>query len=414
MRHLRGSSCLQLTENRTLRGGRPCWVARDDATTTSDTFPAGDADIVIVGAGVMGTMLAERLSAQGRRIVLLDRRPPAHGSTAASTALVMWAADVPLTHLAAMIGADEAAQRWRRVFAAVGRLAAHIDGTGIDCGRIDRPELYLAGTLLDDAALRREGEARRAAGLPSDYLDGDAVAARFDIAPRAALLSGGSYEVDPVRLTLGLLERARAQGAVACFPVDVARIEAVGDAMLVHTEDGRSVRASEVILAGGYERATLFLPPAFTVGSSYAIATPPGRAPLWRENAMIWEASSPYLYTRTTADGRVIAGGADEDFDDARQRDALIGTKSGFLQAGLMAMVAVDDLPIDCAWAAAFGSSPDGLPAIGRAANHERLWLASGFGGNGVTFATLGAELIAAALDGRPDPDATCFDPYRF
>lgn len=65
-------------------------------------------------------------------------------------------------------------------------------------------------------------------------------------------------------------------------------------------------------------------------------------------------------------------------------------------------------------WAAMFGKSPDGLPAIGRAANSERLWLASGFGGNGVSFAALAAEIVAGALTGSPDADAACFDPYRF
>ena len=65
-------------------------------------------------------------------------------------------------------------------------------------------------------------------------------------------------------------------------------------------------------------------------------------------------------------------------------------------------------------WAAVFGYSPDGLPAIGRAANSEGLWLAHGFGGNGITFAALAAELLTAELTGSPDPDLTCFDPYRF
>ncbi|WCM28228.1 FAD-binding oxidoreductase [Sphingomonas sp. QA11] len=405
---------MDLTERRDLRGGHPCWVAIDDNTLTSDPIPSDSVDIAIVGAGVMGAMLGERLSGEGRRVLLLDRRPPAHGSTAASTALVMWAADVPLTRLAGTIGMAEAARRWRRVFAAVERLAARIDDAEIECGRIDRPELYLAGTLLDEQALRAEAEARRAAGLPSDYLDAATVAGRFDIAPRAALLSAGSYEVDPVRLTLGLLAKARARGAAACFPFDVARIEQTGGGSMLHGADGRRIEAKTVILAPGYERAVWFLPAAFTVGSSYAIATAPGRAPLWRENAMIWEASSPYLYTRATADGRVIAGGEDEDFDDARQRDALIETKRGTISAKLAAMIAVEDITVDCAWAAAFGSSPDGLPAIGRARNHDNLWLASGFGGNGVSFAALGTELIAAALSGATDPDAECFDPYRF
>ena len=110
----------------------------------------------------------------------------------------------------------------------------------------------------------------------------------------------------------------------------------------------------------------------------------------------------------------MIAGGEDEDFDDATRRDALIGEKSGILRSQLASMLGIDDVPVDCVWAAAFGSSPDGLPAIGRARNHDRIWLASGFGGNGVTFAALAAELITADLDGDPDPDAACFDPYRF
>lgn len=405
---------MNLTEHRDLRGGRSCWLASDANTMRADPLPSAKTDIAIIGAGVMGAMLAERLSGEGRRVLLLDRRPPAHGSTAASTALVMWAADVPLTRLGKMIGPAEAARRWRRILAAVAGLAERIDAIGIECGRIDRPELYLAGTLLDEAALEAEGAARRAAGLPSDYLDSAAVAERFDIAPRAALLSAGSYEVDPVRLTLGLLERARASGALACFPFDVARIEQVHGESVLHGADGRRVEAAQMILAPGYERANWFLPAAFSVGSSYAIASPPGQAPLWRENAMIWEASSPYLYARATADGRVIAGGEDEDFDDARQRDALVQSKGGTIRAKLAAMIAVEDVELDCVWAAAFGSSPDGLPAIGRARNHEGLWLASGFGGNGVSFAALGAELIAAELGGSADPDAACFDPYRF
>lgn len=405
---------LQVTENRNLRGGRSCWLATGDNTMRPDTLPAHDIDIAIIGAGVMGAMLADRLTAQGRRVVMLDRRPPAHGSTAASTALVMWASDVPLTHLAAKIGDAEAARRWRRVFAAARALSDYIDTNGIDCGRIDRPELYLAGTLLDEAALIAEGKARRAAGLPSDFIDGASVAARFDIAARPALLSAGSYEVDPVRLTLALLARARAAGAAICFPFDVARIEQAGDAVLLHGDNGRRIAVNTVILATGYERPIWFLPAAFTVGSSYAIASPPDRAPMWRENAMIWEASSPYLYARATADGRVIAGGEDEDFADATQRDRLIGTKGGTIQAKLAAMIDVDDVEVDCAWSASFGSSPDGLPAIGRAASYAGLWIASGFGGNGVTFAALGAELIAADFSRKPDPDVECFDPYRF
>lgn len=401
-----------LTEHRDLRGGQPSWIEDDFATLPADPLPTS-ADIAIVGAGVVGAMLADRLAGPGCRVVLLERRPPARGSTAASTALVMWAADVPLSQLAERIGEDEAARRWQRVYRAMRDLAARIDAEGIDCARIERPELYLAGTLLDEAALAAEAEMRQRHGLPSEWLDADAVAQRFGIAPRAALLSQGCYEVDPVELTIGLLRRARDRGAILHYPCDVVGIEP-GETPTVRLADGVRIACGQVILATGYERATLFLPPAFAVASSFAIATAPGTAPLWRENAMIWEASSPYIYTRTTADGRVIAGGEDEDFADADRRDALIETKAGKIAGKLGAMFDARDVALDCRWSASFGSSPDGLPAIGRAATMDNVWLAAAFGGNGVSFAALATDLIANAIAGTPDPDASCFDSYRF
>ena len=50
---------------------------------------------------------------------------------------------------------------------------------------------------------------------------------------------------------------------------------------------------------------------------------------------MIWEASDPYLYIRTTPDGRVICGGEDEDFADDEKRDALIPRKTATLRRKL-------------------------------------------------------------------------------
>lgn len=362
----------------------------------------------------MGSILAERLSADGHRVVLLDRRASGHGSTGASTAELMWAMDVPLIHLSQRIGEPEAARRWIRVHAAVQALGERIDALGIECARVDRPTLYLEGSLLDAEALAEEGAMHRAHGLPSTFLDAGAVADRFGIAPRAGLVSTGGFEVDPVALTHGLLDLAKSRGAALCYPRDVVALEQHSDGIALILGDGARLVAKAAILAGGYERARMFLPADFSLLSSFAFASAPGLAPLWRENAMIWEAADPYLYVRTTADGRIVAGGEDEDFHDPAKRDALIEAKAGLISAKLQAMLGSGPIAVDRGWAATFGASPDGLPAIGRAANAEHLWIAAGFGGNGIAFAGLAAEIIAADLSGVPDPDAGCFSPYRF
>jgi hypothetical protein len=43
---------------------------------------------------------------------------------------------------------------------------------------------------------------------------------------------------------------------------------------------------------------------------------------------LIWDSGAPYLYLRTTHERRVIVGGEDEDFVNAKRRDALISQKT--------------------------------------------------------------------------------------
>lgn len=400
-----------LTERLDLRGGHPCW---DEAAGTAISIPLPDkAEVAIVGAGIMGAMLAERLTRDGRQVALIDRRPAAQGSTAASTALVFWAADVPLIQLASRIGEKNAARAWQRVHQAVLSLADTIRDEKLDCRWSPRPELYLAANLLDADGLRAEAEARRAAGLPSDFLDPAALTERFDLPARAALISADAFSVDPVDLTLELFRVAQARGAtLSC--AEVGSLEHHSDGITLDCGEQGRLRAATVILATGYEAARWYLPAAFKLGSSFAIATAPGVAPTWREKAMLWEAGDPYLYARGTVDGRIIIGGEDETVTDPVARDRLLETKRGILEAKGAALLGLSDLQADCAWSATFGSSPDGLPAIGRAANADNLWLAYGFGGNGITFASLAADLIAGNLAGRPQEGADLFAPYRF
>jgi glycine/D-amino acid oxidase-like deaminating enzyme len=345
-------------------------------------------------------------------VALVARRPPGRGSTAASTALVLWEADVPLTVLSRRIGEHEAVRRWQRVRHSATRLRRRLDEAKISSDRKACPSVYLDGDLLDSDGLRAEATLRARHEMPSVFLTPHETAERFGIAPRAAIASGDSFAANPLKLTLALLAAARSHGASLSHSVDVLRLVHAADIIVLTTDQGE-IRARQAILATGYERPSFYLPSAFSLRSSYAIATAPGTAPLWRENAMIWEAARDYLYARVDDKGRVIAGGGDEAFAGPSQRDALIPLKCQKIAGNLAELAGAPISPRE-RWAAIFGNSPDGLPAIGRAASGERIWLASGFGGNGITFAALAADLLTAELSGTPDPDFRCFDPYRF
>ena len=61
-------------------------------------------DILVVGAGISGALVAYSLAREGHRVVVIDRRGLLMGSTPASTALLLFEIDTPLIHLKREIG----------------------------------------------------------------------------------------------------------------------------------------------------------------------------------------------------------------------------------------------------------------------------------------------------------------------
>jgi glycine/D-amino acid oxidase-like deaminating enzyme len=401
---------MSLARKLDLRTGRPVWFAyRAPAVPSGKLARDVKTDVLVVGMGISGAMIAEALTAKGHSVVAIDRRGPLKGSTAATTALVQFEIDQPLTKLSPMIGKDDAARAWRRSRLAVANLRGRIAELAIPCDLADRQSLYLAGNFLGPAELRAEAEAREAAGIAAIYLTRGALKERFGIARDGALLSYGNLALDPRRLTAGLLLKAAARGARLHAPVEAVRFETNENRVTVATKDGPTIEAAHVVLATGYELADIVPARAHRIVSTWAIATRPQPRRLWPGAAFVWEASDPYLYMRATADGRVVCGGEDEDFSDEAARDRLIPRKSAAIARKLARLFPDLDTEPEFAWAGAFGTTTTGLPYIGALPRHPRIHAVMGYGGNGITYAQIASELVATTLDGHEDADADLF-----
>ena len=116
-----------VTKPKDLRTGQSIWDARRERGVAHLPLSADvNTTVLVIGAGITGAMIAEALSAAGHEVVVVDKRGPAKGSTAASTALVQYEIDTPLTHLARKIGKPAAIRAWRRSRLAVDSLAARL------------------------------------------------------------------------------------------------------------------------------------------------------------------------------------------------------------------------------------------------------------------------------------------------
>ena len=175
------------------------------------------------------------------------------------------------------------------------------------------------------------------------------------------------------------------------------------------TSDSIELEAKALVFATGYELAQGVPSHGHRIASTWAFSTRPQREALWGEGELIWEAADPYLYIRTTADGRVVVGGEDEDIEDEAARDALLPAKLLALQRKTKQLLPWLDVSADCAWAGTFGESANGLPSIGSVPGLANCYAVLGYGGNGLTFGVVAAQIIAERLSGRRDPDDGLF-----
>ena len=167
--------------------------------------------------------------------------------------------------------------------------------------------------------------------------------------------------------------------------------------------NGRSIHCRRLIFATGYELPDGVSARNHKITSTWAIATVPQPRRLWPGQCIIWEASDPYLYLRTTPEGRVICGGEDEEFSDEDQRDALLASKTKTLTRKLHKLLPKIDPRAEFAWAGTFGQTTTGLPTIGKVPHLPNCWIALGYGGNGITFSSIASDVLCGALTGRPD-----------
>lgn len=402
---------MSINKKKDLRDGEPVWCASEHPEIPCSRLePSHRFDVVIVGGGISGALTALTLTSAGYECAIVDRRTPGFGSTLASTAMIQFEIDTPLTELATKIGNKAAGRAYRRSYRAVQDLGRMIKEHEIDADWTDRSAVYLAGSDMGHRALEKEAKERHLMGLPSHYIDGAELSARFGIDRTGAILSQGAAELDPLKTSIGCLCAAVGMGLKVFAPYEVTDVEIVGDWLHIAMREGPVMQCRRLIFATGYEVPWGVPRDAFDIVSSWAIATKPVTPrSLWEGRSLIWEASNPYLYLRTTRDNRIIVGGEDSGLNSPKVRASAIPAKSRKLIGKARRLLKRPDLEVDFAWAGAFAESPTGLPVIRAHPALDRAFVILGCGGNGITFSMVAARMAETWLRGGKSIDFELF-----
>lgn len=370
------------------------------------------AEVIVVGAGVMGCSAAHRIAQSGRRVLVLEQRGIASGASGRN---------------GGMCGAGSA------MYSEAGRSVYEMTTANLEMlkgleAELDTDfELRLPGTLnvattpamveqLHESAL-----AQQAAGIDVRWLD--AYETRQLMPALSESILGAEYarepgHVWPFKLVHGFANAARRLSAEFRLGVTVERLVRQGDRVIGVVVDGQELHAEQVVLCTN-AYTPLILP-----------ELPKGAVVPARGQILVTQAVPPILphpfgtnfdkeYGRQTVDGKILCGGfrrLDEDEGLGHYEERVTPRVLQGIAGCLTTLFPrLGGVKVVRAWAGIMGFTADGLPLIGGMPGSPGLLLAAGFNGGGFSWASITGTVVADLANGKtPTFDISPFNPGRF
>jgi len=411
------------------------------------------ADVVVIGAGVVGLMAGRALRAEGRQVLVLDKSGPASGASAGNAGILAfpeilplaspgilrqaprWLAD-PLGPLAIRPAYALRIAPWLLRFAAASRPSRHAEILAAQAtimrlaeAEMQRvlqepalaPHAMTTGTLdlYDGAsafdAARGDWVAKEKAGFAFKVVGGDEIEslqpglhARFR--QKAVYTEDGRQIIDPRLFTLALAQRLEAEGG-ALRRDEVLKVEPAEAGAVLTLPGNRRLSAKTVVVAAGAwsKRLTGWLGDAVPLETErgYNTTLPAGAFDLRRQLYF-----NGHGFVATPIGGGVRIGGAVELGGlnlppNWKRSDAMLAKAAQFLP-GLRTEGGTR-------WMGFRPSMPDTLAVIGYSAAGRHIIHAFGHGHLGLTQSAATARLVAELAAGRaPSIDLAPFSPRRF
>ncbi|WON77777.1 FAD-dependent oxidoreductase [Serratia sp. UGAL515B_01] len=326
-------------------------------------------DIIIIGAGLAGSALAENISQSGLRTLLLESAEPGSGGASARSRGIVRVYDPNPTLMQYNVGGvrewQRLNQRWPGIFRRCGVIyllrEEHIPGAQVLLREFSSSE-YPIELISRQQAQKLMPE--------------------LNIPPKAGILyeSQGGY-VNP-RLACQLLaHQAREQGTELLEGVQANRVESQRSGVNVHTEHQVLSARLAVVAAGAYSRTLIPEIPLFSRSIPLStLYSTDAQAP---QTCLIDEYSGSYMRPGSTS--FVFAGGAPQH--DAAAPTALpqsISAHSANLQLAQQMLPGIP-LQLSHGWDGYDGYTADFLPQT-RLIAERHLALFCGFSGRGAKY----------------------------
>ena len=386
---------------------RSLWMDIDVAPGTSKLAGDAECDTIIVGGGIAGLSTAYELSGQGQKVIVLDRGTIGKGMTARTTAHLSANNDDTFKTMIDRRGEKLAKDFYISQAASITRIETIQAAEGIDCDfrRVDG--FLFPGPKTEQSVIEEEHKASQAAGMPVHYAKGVPLKGQENT---RSLRYPNQATFHPTKYLRGLVKCIEARAGRLFSETPVMKVEEKDGEVLVKTESGKTIRASNAVVATNSpinDRVALHSKQA--PYRTYAMALHISRSAL--PDALYWDTLDPYHYVRVHPGGThdfLIVGGADHksgEADDAEIRYEAI-------EAWIRNLVPSAG-KVTHRWSGQVLDTIDYSSFSGRNPGNEHVYVHTGDSGQGITHGVVGSLIIARMIIQGEDLWQELYGPDR-
>lgn len=364
------------------------------------------ADVVVVGAGIVGCTVALRLAQAGAKVVVLERSVPGAEASSVAAGILGPAIEAHAPGLGLALGI-----RGRERHQALA--AELLDAHGIDVGFRRCGVMRVAWTERDARALDEQATMLAGEGIRVERLHGREAIEREPSLRDGALVAfdlPDEAQIEPKALLRAVALAAERSGARFVTGSVVRRVRVEHDRVAgVELESGMLGAPTVVVAAGSWTTLVGGLPIA--KGAIYPVRgqviSTHTRTPLFRR---IVFSDGGYVVTRP--DGRVVIGATSEDVGFAR--DSTLAGIAELIARGVAIAPGLAGASLDEHAVSFRPATRDALPLVGRS-GPDGLVVASGHYRNGILLSAITADLVAdLVVRGHTAKELDALDPLRF
>ena len=375
----------------------------EDYVPQHSNLPTQSFDVVIAGGGITGITTALLLQKAGKNCLVAEAHNLCFGTTGGTTAHLNTFLDTSYKQIKDDFGESDAQLVAKATRQALDLVKQHVLDYNIDCGYEEKNGYVYAQNEAQTSELNDILQCSNNAGAEADFINQIPVPVEFEKAvvyPRQA-------QIHPTRYVYALAKEFESLGGVILQNCLVTKVDG-NHPILVDSTSG-TIKTQYFIYATHTPPGVNLLHFRTAPYRSYAMAVQlsDGAYP----DGLAYDMHDPYHYFRTQeVDGEkfLIAGGEDHKTGHLENTDECFR----HLEAFLRKYYKIENIAFK--WSSQFFEPSDGLAYIGNLpGNPEEVYVATGFGGNGITYSHIAARMLTDIIINGESEYTELFDPNR-